>query len=238
MERLSKALRLASCPPAKYSDWTKISAPKENSLTSSAANFQIKENAVRWAMKELSKGRTVTELRTMIEKKYPDYVTIVDDAIGRVRIIGADSLDTCGSEQFVFSPNVEFVKGEKCKTCEYAGIIGCNKHDLEFSETRMSLSGLNDEVSPEAEEILSYFRDSKLEIIIDPPVEKPPLDIELENLGKDMEVDVGKENSLGNIDGIFDETPPEMDVDIPPLPRYDDIDVSGLDVGMDLTGLV
>ena len=59
---------------------------------------------------------------------------------------------------------LEFVKGKKCGACEYAGIIGCNKHDLVFSETKCPYRV--NELPPESEEMLSYFSDCKLEVDI------------------------------------------------------------------------
>ena len=48
---------------------------------------------------------------------------------------------------------------------------------------------------------------------------------------------MGKQKPLGDLGKIFDETP-EMEVDIPPPPRYDDIDIAELDEGLDLRGLI
>jgi hypothetical protein len=242
-DRLLKAVKLAACPPEKRTDWTRpIRNEKMNSLALSTANFDQRENAVKWGIEKLSSGKTVTEIREMIAGKCQDSVGIVNDAIARMKIISANSLDACLSEQYIVSPNLEFVKANKCEVCRHAGPISCNRHNLIFSTTMLSLSGLNEQ-SPEAEEISSYFSDSKFEVDIKPPPKKPSLDIELDNLGKDMEVDVGKKSNIGeNLDvGTILNDIPELVVDLLPAPQHsDELSVSGLEeqTGFDLTDLL
>jgi hypothetical protein len=241
-DRLIKAVRLAASSPGRQPDWTRpIRNQKTDSLSLSTANFDAREDAVKGVIGALSRGKTVTEINDFVANKYPEFIGIVNDAIARMKIISANSLDTCLSEKYVYSPRLELVKGEKCDTCQYASSVCCNKQDLKFTNTQMSLVGLN-EKSPEAEEILSYFADCNFEISLNPPAQKSPLDIEVENLGKDLVVDVGKKSTLGQnieIGGILNDTP-ELIFDVDPPQQYDTIDVSGLEEkeGFNLTNLL
>jgi hypothetical protein len=243
-DRLSKALKIAARLPIKRSDWTRpIKKEKTNSLAISAANFDGRENAVKSAMDILSNGKTITEVKNHLAINYKDSDGILNDAIARVRIITADTLDTCLTEKYIFSPGLELIKAEKCRTCDYAGTVTCNKHDVIFADTTMTMNlcGLNQQ-SPEAQEILAFFANSKIEMDFNMPTRKPSLKIELENIGKDLVVDVGKKSTIGEnfeIGTIFHDIP-EMTVDVLPSPQNEDnLEILGLagNEGFDLTNI-
>lgn len=110
-------------------------------------------------------------------------------------LISANVLDNCKNQSFDFNKNAKLIKVSKCRECGDSREIWCGRTSLQFSSPSGVLEDNN--LTPEAKEYLSFFKDSNAEITFEPEPVRKNFEIEFDNPGAHMIVDSEKNSTDG-----------------------------------------
>jgi len=196
-------------------------------------------DAVGRAAKALEEGMSCSVVEMLLgrESSSGEAETTVGVALRSLKSIDANQLDYCMARKYpVDSSRIKIVRSKKCLTCEYGrDRMHCAAQGALFSDD-LNVSDDLTEANKEAQEVQSYFAGTEIKVEIDKKPYKAPLEIEIENAGKDLVVDAGTRGAdpVPNILTSMQQGA-EMPVEIdPPQAHARPLKIEGLNPGFDI----
>lgn len=148
------------------------------------------ESAQAWVERKLKENFSLLKIETAVKQAYgvKKGMAIIQDAIINIKAKPSDINDLCLTD-FQIDASLKLQRLNKCITCLSATAVYCKKYNQLFS---ISFN----EVPPEFNEIMNTFHDAPLIIDVDPVKQCDNLEVEMENPGESLSVDLKIEKPL------------------------------------------
>jgi hypothetical protein len=155
------------------------------------------QHAHAWVKDQLRKGTSLSTLTQTLRSKYgPGADCLVHDAVYSAEVISSNCLDNCHDRSAKINSYAKLIKNSKCSGCPNNDLIGCKTVQLMFSES--GINPLNTDETDEASDVRAFFKDCTINIDIKADSKITPLDIQMENIGREMVVPESAKTDLPN----------------------------------------
>jgi hypothetical protein len=195
------------------------------------AGAKLSDNSTtEWITNKIKNDSSVIRIETAIKKISNDKkaTSLLQDSILLNKTRPSDNNELCLT-RYSLDPEIKLPRLKRCNYCTYATILYCKKYNKQFIESIKS-------ISPEIKEIVNCFSKPPLQIDIDPVQTKKPIEVELENPGNELSIDLLTDNNIDD-NLIWSEAQlQEIEVETPAAVEFDSqLDV---DIGENAEGMV
>ncbi len=195
-------------------------------------SINVKENqVVRWITKKIEEGNSILRVENAVKQAYGRRMAkkMIQDVVLSNNILPSVCNELCLTD-YVLSPGRSVPKMSRCITCSFSDNLYCKKYNRKFIDSSV-------EIAPEANEFLRYFRDQPTDgsIQVSPSQDQKPLNVEMEDPGEFLEIDVRNEKKIDEDALWYEAQQQEMEVETPDVVEYEnnlDIDMGEAGDGM------
>lgn len=184
-----------------------------------------------WIGRKIDERCSIIKIENAVVGKYGEKKgqKMIQEILLSKKVFPTGSNDLCLTN-YELSPGSSIGKIDKCTTCPNADSLYCKKYNRVFITS-------SNEIPSEVNEIQSYFQDrpTEINVQIDPVRAGKPLDVEMENPGELLSVDVRTEKNIDEDALWFETQQQEMEVEAPEVMHFEnplDIDLGEQGAGM------
>ena len=148
--------------------------------------------AEMWIVKKLLENNSIIKIEAAIIKMYgvKKGTSLVQDVLLAQKTYPSDNNEICLTN-YQLSPDIKMPILKRCSCCSNATSLYCKKYNKLFVNKIK-------EVPAEVNEIMRFFGDGNQSVEIDPIRKSNTIDVELENPGELMSVDINVEKPLND----------------------------------------